>query len=60
MLDNVIRDNISNNGFDARRCYSVYIGKCIEYGITEAMDAKDVYEYYRLRKEAENNDKTTT
>ena len=60
VLDNVIRDNISNNNFDARRCYSVYIGKCIEYGITEAMDAKDVYEYYRLRKEAENNDKTTT
>lgn len=60
VLDSVIMDNISDSGFDARRCYSVYIGKCVEYGITKTMDAKDVYEYYRLRKEAESNDKTTT
>lgn len=60
VLDSVIRDNASNRSFDARRCYSVYIGKCFEFGITETMDAKDVYEYYRLRKEAERNDETTT
>ena len=60
VLDSVIRDNASNRSFDARRCYSVYIGKCFEFGITETMDAKDVYGYYRLRKEAERNDETTT
>lgn len=60
VLDCVIRDNASNRSFDARRCYSVYIGKCFELGITETMDAKEVYEYYRLRKEAERNDETIT
>lgn len=60
VLDSVIRDNASNLGFNARRCYSVYIGKCFELGITETMDAKEVYEYYRLRKEAERNDETIT
>ncbi len=60
VLDSVIRDNAHNRSFDARRCYSVYIGKCFEFGITETMDAKDVYEYYRLRKEAEKNDETIT
>ena len=60
VLDSVIRENASNSSFDARRCYSVYIGRCIEFGIAETMDAKDVYEYYRLRKEAEKNDETTT
>ena len=60
VLDSVIRDNASNLSFDARRCYSVYIGKCFELGITETMDAKEVYEYYRLRKEAERNDETIT
>ena len=58
VLDSVIRDNVSNRSFDARRCYSIYIGKCFEFGITETMDARDVYEYYRLRNEAERNDET--
>lgn len=60
VLDSVIGDNASNLSFDERRCYSVYIGKCFELGITETMDAKEVYEYYRLRKEAERNDETIT
>lgn len=60
VLDSVIRDNASNLSFDERRCYSVYIGKCFELGITATMDAKEVYEYYRLRKEAERNDETIT
>lgn len=57
ILDELIRTHISDETFDDRRCYSLYISKCIEHGITKTMDAKMVYDYFRRKKEDKNEKK---
>ena len=57
ILDELIRTHISDKTFDDRRCYSLYISKCIEHGITKTMDAKMVYDYFRRKKEDRNGKK---
>ncbi len=52
ILNNLIKEHVNDMSFDERRCYSLYISKCIEYGITDTMDAKVVYDYFRHAKEA--------
>lgn len=46
ILDKIMTENKSNQSFDMRRCYSMYVYACLEYGIRVAKDAKQVYERY--------------
>ena len=57
ILDELIKTHMSDKTFDDRRCYSLYISKCIEHGITKTMDAKMVYDYFRRKKEDKNGKK---
>lgn len=36
---------------EMRRCYSLYVGKCLEKGVDVSMDASEAYEYMKIRKE---------
>lgn len=50
ILDNIIRKNFADESFDMRRCYSMYVYTCLEQGVAVTMDAKQVYDYYSLKK----------
>lgn len=50
VLDDIIRENAADKSFDMRRCYSMYVYTCLENGITVTMDAKQVYDYYNIKK----------
>lgn len=50
LLDKIIEKNFSNTSFDMRRCYSMYAYTCLEHGISVTMDAKQVYNYFNLKK----------
>lgn len=56
ILDTIIREHMLDGEFDERRCYSLYISKCIEDGIEKTMDAKNVYNYFQKQKEAASNE----
>ena len=50
ILDKIIQDNATDENFDMRRCYSMYVYTCLEQRITVTMDAKQVYDYYTFKK----------
>ena len=45
ILDQIIKHNPHKTEIDMRHCYSLFIGHCLESGITVNMDAKKVYRY---------------
>lgn len=57
ILRELLKEHELDEKFDERRYYSLYISKCIELGITETLDAKIVYGYFRQLKEAERDEK---
>lgn len=46
VLKDVISEHLLEDDFDNRKCFSLYINKCLALGIEVKMDAKQVYEYY--------------
>ncbi|ADU22795.1 DNA methyltransferase [Ruminococcus albus] len=53
ILRQVVADNPHETEIEQRHCYSLYIGKCMENGISVQRDAVQVYEYIRNLREAE-------
>ena len=50
LLDDIIMENANDESFDMRRCYSMYVYTCLERGASVTMNAKQVYDYYTLKK----------
>ena len=53
ILRQVILENPHKTEIEQRHCYSLYIGKCMESGITVQLDASQVYKYIRIIVEGE-------
>ena len=50
ILQMVVAENSHETELECRHCYSLYIGKCMENGITVTLDATEFYSYIqRLR-----------
>lgn len=45
ILQQIIKENPHSTEIEQRHCYSLYIGKCLENGISVKKDAKQVYSY---------------
>lgn len=50
LLDEIITENANNEKFDMRRCFSMYVYTCLNHGVSVTMNAKQVYDYYILKK----------
>ena len=53
ILRQVIKENAHKTELDQRHCYSLFIGKCMENGITVQKDATQVYELIQRIMEGE-------
>ena len=52
IFENILNSNKHLNDIEIRRCYSLYVGKCLEAGVQVSMDATEAYEYIKRK---ENN-----
>ena len=53
ILQQIVQKNAHRTEKEKRRCYSLYIGKCLENGISVQMDANQVYNYIQKMLEDE-------
>ena len=52
IFENIVNSNKHLNDIEMRRCYSLYVAKCLEAGIEVSIDATKAYEYIKRK---ENN-----
>lgn len=45
ILQMIVKENPHETELECRHCYSLYIGKCMEYGSPVALDASEFYAY---------------
>jgi DNA modification methylase len=57
IIEKIINENPHETIIEQRHCYSLYIGKCFENGITIKMDASNFYDYINNIKSAHKNEK---
>lgn len=53
ILQQIVQKNAHRTEKEKRCCYSLYIGKCLENGISVQMDANQVYNYIQKMLEDE-------
>ena len=51
IFEKILAQNAHQSETEMRRCYSLYVGKCLEKGVDVSMDASEAYEYMKIRKE---------
>ena len=51
IFETILAQNAHQSEMEMRRCYSLYVGKCLEKGVDVSMDASEAYEYMKIRKE---------
>ena len=45
ILQMIVKENPHETELECRHCYSLYIGKCMEYGNPVTLDASEFYAY---------------